>query len=269
MYRRSLQIIILLLSQLLPGMAEARQDFFDQRYRGWLWFEEREILEQQEQQEKQMKNAPPTKEDMLAAKKDNEAFAEELELLRHLAIKNPDNLQYIELYKRKEKVMMDNAVKLGKNWHVANFLNPDIMDELQSPQNIYGRRIYQDQKDVQREKELKSLANKVELFVFRQEDCPYCEDLEKHLNRFAKLYGFKVEAVSADTSKSKYFTTNSSKEIITALGLEIMPTVIAVSGESRERYELARGAVSVADLEDKSMILANYLQMQQKKQVKQ
>lgn len=38
-----------------------------------------------------------------------------------------------------------------------------------------------------------------------------------------------------------------------------MPTVIAVVNDTRERFELARGAVSIADLEDKALLLAKYL----------
>ena len=39
-----------------------------------------------------------------------------------------------------------------------------------------------------------------------------------------------------------------------------MPTVIAVTNDSSLRFELARGAVSVADLEDNSLLMAKYLE---------
>lgn len=58
-----------------------------------------------------------------------------------------------------------------------------------------------------------------------------------------------------DKSNSSYFETNHSLEMVKALGLEIMPTVIAIVKDSRERYELARGAVSIADLEEKALLL--------------
>jgi hypothetical protein len=41
-----------------------------------------------------------------------------------------------------------------------------------------------------------------------------------------------------------------------------MPTVIAVTNDSRIRFELARGAVSVADLEENALLMAKYLEMQ-------
>ena len=79
------------------------------------------------------------------------------------------------------------------------------------------------------------------------------------MNSFANKYGFQVDAVSADHSSSSYFKTHSHPEIIKQLNLTVMPTVIAVTKDSRMRFELARGAVSIPDLEDKALLLAKVL----------
>ena len=36
-------IFLIIVLQALPSMAMAANSFFDQRYRGWLWFEEKEV----------------------------------------------------------------------------------------------------------------------------------------------------------------------------------------------------------------------------------
>jgi len=247
--------ILFIFFQLIALNANAKGSFFEQRYRGWLWFDEKA----KEQEEVSEENQAPTIAQMEQAKKENEEFSKELELLRHLAIRHPDNLEYIKLYKLKEKEMMDNAEVLGLNWLMANFLNPDIVDELKNPQNIYGRDIRNQQQDDDDKATLKELSTKVELFVFRQDNCPHCPTLEKHLSTFATKYGFKVEAISPDHSQSQYFKTHASPELIEALELKIMPTVIAVVNESRQRFELARGGVSVVDIEEKALLLAKHL----------
>lgn len=259
------QLMLLIAVQLVAMQffvtpAYAKNDFFEQRYRGWLWFDESSLESEQEIEEEQSPHtAAPTKELMLQAKAENEEFSKELELLKHLAIRYPDNLEYIKLYKLKEKEMMDNAGKLGVNWLMVNFLNPEIIDELANPQNIYGRDIKtQEQQRVERIA-LQDVAKKVELFVFRKDGCPYCSTLEKHLKTFATKYGFAVEAISPDSTSSKYFKTYSSPKMIAAFGLEVMPTVIAVVKDTRQRFELARGAVSVIDLEEKALLLEQYL----------
>ena len=249
-------IVTLFLAIGHSSAAIAESSFFDQRYRGWLWFDE---TQKEEEEVEEQKNLPPTIEQMKQAKQDNEKFAEELELLKHLTIRHPENLEYIKLYKLKEKVMMDRAVVLGTNWLTVNFLNPEILDELKNPQNMYGRNIKKDEEEKLNTLVLNALSNKVELFVFRQDGCPYCHKLEKHLNNFAKRYGFKVEAITPDGSKSKYFKSNSSPELIKALGLKVMPMVVAVDNDTRQRFELARGAVSIYELESKALLLSQYL----------
>ncbi|MCA0253870.1 MAG: conjugal transfer protein TraF [Proteobacteria bacterium] len=251
-------LFVITLLLLLSGTARASENFFEQRHRGWLWFDER-AKEELEQDQETQQSAMPTMAQMEQAKAENEQFSKELELLKHLAIRYPENLQYITLYKLKEKEMMDKAVVLGTNWLMANFLNPDIVDELANPQNIYGRDLKNSNQKQSNNQILKTLTQKIELFVFRQEACTYCDTLEKHLQTFATNYGFAVEAVSPDSSISRYFKTYSSPEIISQLQLTVMPTVIAVVNDTRERFELARGAVSVADLEDKALLLAKYL----------
>lgn len=254
-------IFLMIASQLVPSVGSANNSFFNQNYRGWLWFEEKE-QDQGTKPEAQRLDGAPSKEEMERAKLENEQFKEELENLRHMMVRYPDNLNYIRLYKEKEKQMLDGALILATNFAMVNFLNPDIADQLKNPQNIYGRNVNRAEKENQDMLTLKLLSSRVELFVFRQSDCAHCKLLEKHLNSFAIKYGFKVEAVAADNSTSSYFPTHQNPAIIEQLQLSVMPTVIAVTKDSKARFELARGAVSIPDLEDKALLLFEYLKNQ-------
>lgn len=251
--------LVFFIMQLIAMQAQAaKQDFFNERYRGWLWFEEKAHDENQETDDRGMSLVPTSKE-MEMAKLENEKFKEELDSLRHMMIRYPNNLNYIRLYKEKEKEMLDGAMMLAVNFAMVNFLNPDMADQLKNPQNIYGRNIASSEKAKNEHQIIKSLSQQIELFIFRQDNCAHCPVLEKHLNSFANKYGFKVEAVAADNSNSKYFKTHNSPELIKQLNLTVMPTVIAVTKDSAMRFELARGAVSIPDLEDNALLLAKYL----------
>ena len=213
------QLVFILLT-LCTSSVFAKEEFFEQRYRGWLWFDQQMKSQPSEVEKKQEKKV--TKEEMLRAKADNKQFKEELALLKHLMLRHPDNLEYIRLYKLKEKEMLERAVILGSNWQLVNFLNPEIVDELRHPQNMYGRKIQDEEQNKRQQKMIQSLAGKVELFVFRQKDCPYCSYLEKHLANFAGKYGFKVEAVSNDESMSSYFKTHASHKLIGVLSRNLI-----------------------------------------------
>ena len=262
----SLQLAIVILMQLLPECAYAKSDFFNQSYRGWLWFEEKEQDNVDDLKQEALDNShTPTKEEMQQAKHDNEEFKEELENLRHMMIRYPDNINYIRLYKEKEQQMLGGAMVLARNFAMTNFLNPNLADQLKAPQNIYGRNVLKSEKKTQDQQIIKSLAPQIELFVFREDNCAHCLLLEKHLHSFANKYGFNVEAVSKDESKSSYFKTHNNSAITKALNLSVMPTVIAVTKDSSMRFELARGAVSIPDLEDKVLLLAEYLEQNKNK----
>ncbi len=130
--------------------------------------------------------------------------------------------------------------------------------EMERVRVVAGRELL-DKKRIELIAAEKEYQRRVELFVFRQDNCPHCPTLEKHLSTFATKYGFKVEAVSPDHSQSQYYKTYTSPELIEGLGLKIMPTVIAVVNESRQRFELVRGGVSVVDIEEKALLLAKHL----------
>lgn len=261
MNRMSFKLILLLLVQFLSVCASAKPDFFEQRYRGWLWFEEKKRIEKKKRQQEL---AIPTKEEAQFA---IEARKEALDNARNIMIESAyrpgitkqDFLQAVEKYRKLEQEMQFAALKVGMAWDETNLLNPDFLDELKYPGNMYGRKKKEELDAARNVAMLKELATKSELFVFRMGDCPYCHDLEKYLDRFARLYGFKVEAVSPDGSDSPYFKTTHSRELIAALGLETVPTVFLVADGDVHRYEIARGLVSVEGLERNILQAASLL----------
>lgn len=261
----SVSITIAYANNDLSAQNEEKVSFWDQRNRGFIWFDHNKQKEEETNQEMQSKM--PTLEMMEQAEQENKQFSRELELLKQLVVRYPENIEYVVLYKRKEKEMQDRAEKLGQSWAMANFLNPDIVDTLANPQNMYGRSIQKEELRKEEEIKINKLSRLADLFIFRQDECPYCETLEKSLQKFALKYGFNVEAISPDNTKSKYFETNSGPEIIKALQLEVMPTVVAVVKDTRERFEIARGAVSIYELERSCLLLEKLISSSYKSEV--
>ena len=153
-HSKSYEAASFILLVLFTSSVFAKEEFFEQRYRGWLWFDQQ--MQPQEHKPQEQKPEKVTKEEMLRAKADNEQFKEELALLKHLMLRHPDNLEYIRLYKLKEKEMLEKAVILGSNWQLVNFLNPEIVDELRHPQNMYGRKIQDEEQNKLQQKMIQS-----------------------------------------------------------------------------------------------------------------
>ncbi len=254
-YKRVLVYFLLLLAQMSTVPAFAGNGFFNEIYRGWIWFEDNPKVEDSKIESEELASSP-TEEDYAQARKEVEEFSALLEKHKFMMLRYPNNLEHIKRYKETEAILLNNAMILSQNYRLVNFLNPELDDELQNPVNLWARKIKKEVEKNAQEKELKELAGKVELFLFFSETCPYCKTLEKHLATFAKTFGFKVTAISPDNSKSQYFESHMSPILIEKLALEVMPTVIAVTNDSSIRFEVARGAVSIDELKEKSILMA-------------
>lgn len=234
-------------------------NFFEERYRGWLWFEEKEKVEILKQRQDQMILQQKRQQEYAKAREEVEQFSKELEELKFMMIRYPENIEHVRKYKAKEAMMLDNSLKLANSFRMVNFLYPEDIDLIDNPINLYGRRIKEQTEQSITTQKLKSLATKIELFVFFSSSCPYCHALEPVLNEFAKKYGFKVEAVSLDGTFSKIFKTHHNLDLAKRLNLQRTPTIVAVTNDSKISFELIRGAASMNELEEAGLLACEYL----------
>jgi len=222
-----------------------------------MWFEEPEATEEEQRED------VITPEVIKEAKEYNAQFKQELEDLRAVMIRHPENLHYVLAYKQKEQELYKRSGSLSQSWVLANLLDPELLDELKNPQNLYGRKAKAELDKERRQAALKALAGKLELFIFRQDNCPHCHFLEKHLANMAREHNFEVTAITKDGSKSPYFPAHHQPELIRALDLKVVPMVVAVTKDSAERFEIARGAVSIPEMEEKLLLVGKGLKLKQ------
>ena len=234
-------------------------NFYQQRYRGWLWFEEKEKVQVLKNQQEALTLQEKQRQEYAKARQEVEQFSKELEELKFMMIRYPENIEHVRKYKEKESQMLDNSLKLAHSFRMVNFLYPEVINLIDNPINLYGRRIKEQIDQNETTKKLKELASQIELFVFFSSSCPYCQALEPVLNDFAKKYGFKVEAVSLDGTTSKFFKTHQNLELATKLNLQRTPTIVAVTNDSKIRFELIRGAASMSELEEAGLLANEYL----------
>jgi conjugal transfer pilus assembly protein TraF len=264
------KLIIFVLISICSSSALANNKFFDERYRGWMWFEEREQISEEKLKKLHTPTAQEANIAIASRKKDlDDARNIMLETGYRPEATKQEFLEAVENYRDLEQKMQFMALKVGMAWDETNMLNPEYIDELNSPTNMYGRKKKEELDNIENEAILRQLAATSELFLFRQDGCGYCHDMEKHLARFAKKYGFKVEAVSPDGSDSPYFNTTHSEELILALDLKEVPTVFLVADDDNHRYQIAAGLLSIEGLERNALQAASLLKQGISKSKKQ
>ena len=264
-------ILILTLSAFLLPATIYASSFFDQRYRGWLWFEDKKDFRTQdkhnqgqgEQDQKQRFEITPNE-----AKAEIEQFAKELEELKFMMLARPSP-ENVKAYRDKEKQMWNQAETLHDAWDMANLLYPEQRDLINNPVNVHGVKAKRAIEEEENNKKIKELAKNFDLVLFFSEDCKYCQLLSPVLKSFGEQYGFNIDAISNNGNKHEYFKTVNAPQLIEKLGITAFPTVIAVSHDAKVAFELIRGYVSASELEEYSLLAVKYLDgLENQKQVK-
>lgn len=257
MRKRTCNIPMFLLIGLmvLPCMALAEVGFLDQRYRGWLWFEEKEALSGLKERTSTQNNEEASEEITVEeAKGEVESIIKELEDLRYVYLARP-NYKTQKAYRDKLGEIMDRGIRMQQLWDEQNFIEPEYRDLVNSPENVFAVKLNRKIK-AQGEKEIiKQFAKDYELVFFFRKSCPRSSEFEPVLKSFGDTHGIKIEAVSVDGSESEYFRGSStvSGDLIEKLGISATPTVIAIRKDARKAFELIRGFVTLSELEENTV----------------
>jgi len=249
--------VVLALLLILASSSSYAQGFIDQRYRGWLWFEDNRVKE--EQKEAGSKEKIDTPITSAEARAEIEQFAKELEELKFMMLARP-TVENVKAYKDKEIAMWKHAELLHDSWNMANLMYPEQRDLINNPVNVHAVKMKREVDTQENGKKLKELAKQFDLVLFFSPSCKYCQAFSPVLRTFSEQYGFNVEAISVDGKKHEYFRTAHIPGLIERLEISVFPTVIAISHDSKTAFELIRGYVSISELEEYSLLAIKYLE---------
>lgn len=152
--------------------------------KGWLWYTPQPTV-LVKPQPKQSAETPTTQ-----LKKLQKRFAE----LKAKAVLNPtyNNVQQLFLIQAQ---MIQQASKFQQMYQLVSLAQPPMLED--NPNPAYQQQLKQQQLQ-QVQHKLRRLSQSYGLFFVYKSDCPYCHQFAPTVQRFAKVYGFKVKAISAD-----------------------------------------------------------------------
>ena len=257
MRKRTCNIPMFLLIGLmvLPSGALAEPGFFEQRYRGWLWFEEKEEGSNSKPYSGTKGNEVLDEEITVEeAKGEVESIIKELEDLRYVYLARP-NYKTQKAYRDKLGEIMNRGIRMQELWDEQNFIEPEYRDLVNSPENVFAVKLNRKIKAQGQKEIIKQFARDYELVFFYRKSCPRSSEFEPVLKSFGDTHGIKIEAVSVDGSESEYFRGSStvSQDLINKLGISATPTVIAIRKDVRKAFELIRGFVTLSELEENTI----------------
>lgn len=230
------------------------------RYRGFYWFEDKAYEEQSKTQEHHIPTPIEAEKAIEARRKTMDDARNQMIELAFIKDTPPQILrEAIIKYKKLEQEMYDGAIRLSNSSDMANFINPEIADQLELPTNVFANKIKRKVAEEEKIKTIGEFASKFDLVLFVNDNCPYCTAFLPVASSFAKEYGFTLNSTGLNTPEGK---------MAIKLGITAVPTLVAISKDAKELFELARGFISFSELQDNVVLGHAYSIEKQQAQVK-
>ena len=231
----------------------------ENKYRGFYWFEDQKSKEQSII-EPSMFHYPTAEEatrGVEARKKAlDDARAQMVELGFRKDVPPKMLRRAIVKYKKLEAEMYDGAINLVHASEMANFTNPEIANVAEFPTNVFANKIKRKVDEDQRITTVKEFAKRFNLLLFASSNCPYSRAFMPVITTFAKEHEFALDIASL-SSKAGAIAQN--------IGITSVPTLVAVSKDSKELFEISRGVSTISELETSIFLAYAYSEEQTQK----
>ena len=244
-------IILISSSQIISARAGS---FYHQQnqYRGFYWFESPAKTKPSTARTAAQLPAP------LAAAEAVTEFKQQLEEARDqmLAVAfNPATSlllkrQAVINYRRLEARMWQGAESLVEASEMANFTEPTLSDNHAQPTNVFGIKLQRQIAEQQKAITILEFAQDFDLLLFVSDTCPYCQEFMPVLQHFISQYHYQLEITSL---------TGKAGQVAEKLGITKVPTLIAIKKDGRLLFEVSRGMISAAELENNILLAKKYV----------
>jgi len=250
--------LILLFLNSWPSFSHALEDdqWFQRQAEGWFWYID-PPPEEETAEEEPMEVAPTPSPIITDSKAELEVFQEKLENAQALAIMQPTRAN-VTAYLYLQKEAMDRSQVFSEIWQQIVWTTPALDHTLVRPTSPKAVHAYYDERNNNREHQLRALAQTHGLFYFFRESCPYCKQFSPILKSFAKRHGFHVTAISMDGGPTPGFDDfRLDNGTASRLGVQTVPAIYLVEPKSRHVQPVSFGVLGPTELEERIYSLMN------------
>jgi len=142
-------------------------------------------------------------------------------------------------YKKLELGMWNSALRLSDSSDMANFTNPELSDNLQQPTNVFGVKLKRKLDEQQVNLTIMEFAKDFDLVLFSSASCPYCKSYTPVVKHFVAEHKFQLDITTLDGKAGR---------LAVALGINAVPTLVAIKKDGTQMMEITRGMYSGSGL---------------------
>lgn len=223
----------------------AAENFFNKsnQYKGFYWFEE---IENQFKNKEQIVDFDLSQ--AAQASQNIELRKKQLDDARNLMLEmsfqsSPPKELYkaIRHYKELENQMRDSGIRLSSAWEIVNVIYPSLIDRINNPVNAGANKLKRFQERKKKLSQIQEFALGFDLVLFQHPDDHYCKAFKPILEHFIDQHGLSLDIVD---------DFNQYRDLIRKLSIKNIPTLIAVSKDGTQAFELIRGMSTLSELEN-------------------
>lgn len=242
--------------------------FYQDKERGWFWYEEPPIVEIDDPEPREPSPQPPPEkqEEPTLAKPSGpkplsaEWFRKNMETYRDKAIDDPTH-ENVSTYMYLQRVMLDKAERFAEVSQRVVMADPLLDENSRRPIASFGAFAKDEMSTRGTEKVAKKLAEDAGLWFFYDSTCEFCVKQAGVLKGLINAYGFKVLAIARDGlplpgGSFPDFTIDRGQA--KKLGVETTPALFLVRpGENGGAIQLGQGLLAGDEIIKRSIARAH------------
>ena len=232
--------------------------FYEDKARGWFWYEDPFLEEEDDVKEIKKENLLP---ESLPAEpnygKQLQQYKKSLEDKKAKALMSP-TYSHVKDYMVAQKDMSDRASVFSEQWQRVVLTNPSLNPEVKNPTSQVMRHVKNDEERTHKEELLSNVSKRYGLFLFVSSNCAYCKAFAPIVNVFSKKYGFEVMVIQTrglvDSDIEQIFPkVLKNNGMVEAFGIEGTPALMAYSAQDDDLIPVSFGATTLDVLESNMM----------------
>ncbi|WP_068637770.1 conjugal transfer protein TraF [Thauera butanivorans] len=241
------------------GAAQANGTYFQDRERGWFWYEPppaEETLDPPETpQPSASAEADPNSDEAMIARL--EAFQKRVQASRARAFFDPSD-ENVRAMASLQTSFVRRSSDVADVWQRTIWSSPEFDFTLERPVNPIGLAAYEGQARQKRADTFERLASTHVFYFFFRGDCPYCHAFGPTLRAFATASGIQVFPVSLDGAGLPDFPAPARDNgMAAAVGVDTVPALFLAEPGAGTIMPVGYGVLNEADLAQRIVAIAD------------
>lgn len=239
--------------QAVQPVVTAPQNYFDDRERGWFWYED-PLPEPEKKKAKKAQSPVASSAPKLSPREILKKQGEDWEDAMANAILYPSQENY-RRYMAMTSQIMQQSQNFATGFKRALWVTPEYDYTLKNPTTPQAIAARNEERFIANADNLYSAAKKYGLLFFLRSDCPYCHRFAPVLKKFADFYGFEVIPVSVDGGGlPEYPNPRKNHALGRKLNISVVPALFLLNPDTNAVATVSYGFVGWTELVEKMLV---------------